>query len=276
MTITIGADPEFFLGRGTDLRSSIDLVGGSKAIPKPLGRDGFFVQEDNVAVEFNIPPAETLEQFVESIEWSLKTISNQVKPMGLTPLYLASALFPPNELRDARAQMFGCDPDYNAWTSVDEDNPRINPRPQAAHKRLRSCGGHVHVGYPQSSGINRLRLIRLMDLYLGVPAVFMDSDVSRRELYGKPGAFRPTDYGVEYRVLSNFWLKSVDYMKWVYEQTMRAVLLAQAFGPHAEGTNTFTDFMETFDLCDDIQTCINKGDTNLAHILITKHHLVTV
>src|SRR3990167_6509941 len=182
--ITIGADPEFFLGRGTDLRSSINLIGGSKASPKPLGKPGFFIQEDNVAVEFNIPPAKTLEEFVDSIEWSLKTISDKIKPMGLEPLYLASALFPPNELRDVRAQMFGCDPDYNAWTSSDENNPRVNPKPIATHKRLRSCGGHVHVGYPKTSGINRLRLIQLMDLYLGVPSVFMDENNERRELYG--------------------------------------------------------------------------------------------
>jgi hypothetical protein len=36
--------------------------------PRALGeRTGFFVQEDNVAVEFNIPPAKTLAEWCESI-----------------------------------------------------------------------------------------------------------------------------------------------------------------------------------------------------------------
>jgi hypothetical protein len=39
--------------------------------------------------------------------------------------------------------------------------------------------------------------------------LFWDSDVNRRLLYGKAGTIRIKPYGIEYRTLSNFWLKGV-------------------------------------------------------------------
>ena len=62
-----------------------------------------------------------------------------------------------------------------------------------------------------------------MDLFLGVPSVTLDSDTRRRELYGKAGAYRAKDYGVEYRTLSNFWIWKDSLKDWVYDQTQKAV-----------------------------------------------------
>jgi hypothetical protein len=281
-TITIGADPEFFLEQNGNLKSAIGRIGGVKEAPRPLGRDGFAVQEDNVAVEFNIPPAITMESFIESIEWSMKRISEEVSVFGYKPSKLASALFPPAELSDPRALQFGCDPDFNAW-----HGGRRNPKPRAKSERLRSCGGHVHVGYPSDTPIDRLRLIQLMDLYLGVPSVIMDADQGRRELYGKAGAYREQPYGVEYRTLSNFWLHDIKYQRWVYEQTQRAVDMALGFGPpsgelHQVGStwvqkpDAFDVFMESRDLCDEIQHTINMGDIDRAQVLIAHHDLSIV
>jgi len=59
--------------------------------------------------------------------------------------------------------------------------------------------------------------MQLCDAYMGVPSVLVDDDTRRAELYGKAGAFRPTSYGAEYRVLSNWWLKSPNWVRWVYD-----------------------------------------------------------
>jgi hypothetical protein len=41
-------------------------------------------------------------------------------------------------------------------------------------------------------------------------------------MYGKAGAVRAKSYGVEYRVLSNFWLKSEELMGEVYDRAVSA------------------------------------------------------
>jgi hypothetical protein len=77
-------------------------------------------------------------------------------------------------------------------------------------------GGHIHI-----SEYN-VDLIRYMDLYLGVPSILMDTDTRRRELYGKAGAYREKPWGLEYRVLSNFWYKTPELIGWVWDQCERA------------------------------------------------------
>ena len=106
------------------------------------------------------------------------------------------------ELEHPNAQTFGCDPDFNAWTG------RKNPRPKATDKNLRSCGGHVHIGYLEGKykDLAPRSIIKACDLYMGIPAVFMDNGTLRKQLYGKAGAYRQKGYGVEYRSLSNFWI----------------------------------------------------------------------
>jgi hypothetical protein len=217
--IKLGCDPELFLIDVTGkLRASCDKVGGSKHDPQPLVElgDGYAVQEDNVAIEFNIPPAESAQQYVESVKKTMLYLGEGMKKMhGFTIVNLSAASFPKDELQHPASQVFGCDPDFNAWTL------RKNPRPHAEDPNLRSCGGHVHVGI--QGDVDPIRLIRCMDLFLGVPSVLMDKGELRKELYGKAGAFRTKDYGVEYRTLSNFWVFDDRLVKWVWDNTEKAV-----------------------------------------------------
>jgi hypothetical protein len=274
LPITVGADPEFFLVSKLSggLTSAINQVGGTKEQPKELSRPGFFVQEDNVAVEFNIPPAKTLKEFVDSVDWSIKEITSAVNEKHLRPKISAAEIFPPYELLDPRAQRFGCDPDYNAWFEG-----AMNGSPQAKNYCLRSCGGHIHVGVKRRTENKEQKvwdMVRAMDLYLGVPAVMMDTDVARRELYGQAGAFRYQTYAPlawEYRVLSNFWISSPELAGWAYKQTIRAVNHVWKLG-HKK----FEKLLATDELGDKIQDCINKSDVTLAQHLITDYDLVTV
>ena len=269
-TPSIGADPKLFLETETgQLRSAIGLFGGSKEAPRHLERIGFALQEDNVALEFNIPPAETVEEFVNSIQWSISRINQEAEGLGLRPTIRASAKFPNSELLDPKSHQFGCDPDFNAWTIPVE----MNSRPMVEDNTFRSCGGHIHVGLckvPEENEFRILDFVRAMDLYLGVPSVGMDEDKDRRQLYGKAGAHRLTSYGFEYRTLSNFWLKSPALTRWAYTQTQRAYKWVLSFYNQEN-----LDGMWSV-LSDDIQKCINTGDVYLCQHLCTEYNLELV
>lgn len=254
LLFTLGADPELFLRSQEGLYiSSIGKFGGTKQQPKNVGK-GCAIQEDNVAVEFNIPPARSLLEFDESLQYSLNVLQERAKELNLMLAIDASAEFSPEQLASPQAKEFGCEPDFNAWTM------QQNPRPTAVNQSLRSCGGHVHVG----TDLNIIDVIRAMDLFLGCPSTIMDKDTRRRELYGKAGAFRNKPYGGEYRALSNYWLKSSDTIKWVYDQTERALNWV------VENTEDHSvDWPK--DVSGAIQHCINKGDKD-AYMFLDKKY----
>jgi len=215
----VGSDPEVFAFAGhlNMIVPSFDLVGGTKEEPLNLGKEGFFIQEDNVLVEYNIPPSNTKEAFVANVHTGLNLVSGKL-PDGFVPLVKSSHRFPQNMMKDPRAFIMGCEPDFNVYL---ED---FNPRPDMKDDPfLRSAGGHLHIGYDDSNDkINNL-LVRYLDAYLGVPSVILDPDTDRRKLYGKAGACRHKKYGVEYRTLSSFWLTSSDITGWVWDQIMLAI-----------------------------------------------------
>ena len=68
-TFTIGCDPEIFLkDSSNNFKSVIGLLGGNKWFPRKLSEVGHACLEDNVAVEFNIPPCSTFEDFKREVQ----------------------------------------------------------------------------------------------------------------------------------------------------------------------------------------------------------------
>ena len=259
MTIqfSIGCDPEVFVGNNIP-RSVIGKVGGTKEYPMPLPiGEGFCVQEDNVAMEFNVPPSNSKEEFVSNIVKATDFLENVIAAANGWKFDKRSAIsFAMEELDDPRAFIFGCDPDYNAWTG------RVNPRPVAEDKALRSAGGHVHIGCKHLR-VNARRVVRACDLFLGVPSVLMDDGELRKQLYGKAGAFREKSFGVEYRTLSNFWIFDPKLVEWVYSSTERALEAALAKMPVEQER-------------DNILQAINNNDKKIAEMLVDKYNLEVV
>jgi len=215
MEFKIGADPELFIkNKYGSYKSAVGLVGGSKMCPLPIDNEGHAIQEDNVSVEFNIPPASSYEAFRASIHKVLAHIRSILPEYEIDKASAVS--FPKEELNTPQAQEFGCEPDYDAWRKC------VNHKPQADDDCLRSAGGHVHVGSDVAVN-NPIAVIRAMDLFLGVPSIKLDNGTLRRNLYGKAGAFRQKKYGVEYRTLSNFWIFDDALIKWAFDGTQRAL-----------------------------------------------------
>jgi hypothetical protein len=260
MKFTLGADPELFMAdRMGQLKAACDRIGGSKSHPMPMGiGEGYMIQEDNVAIEFNIPPAYSKDAFADSLDRAIQNINKNIDEMyGFRIVNLASASFPKEELESPAAKVFGCDPDFNAWTG------RKNPRPKADDPNLRSCGGHVHVGYDVKM-CSPYTTIKFMDLFLGVPSVLMDEDEKRKNLYGKSGACRVKSYGVEYRTLSNFWVLHKPLREWVWSATEKALIAAD---------------LRLIDIDHEqeaIQTAIDKNNKEVARELVNKYKLEVV
>lgn len=259
--VTIGADPELFLKDADGhYKSAIGRIGGTKAEPKPMEGlpPGFFIQEDNVAAEFNIPPAATFQEFAQSITKSLKYISSVTRPQKLKLDISPVAYFPPTELLHPKALELGCDPDFCVWTK----SP--NPRP-VAPPALRTAAGHIHVGWKDPTEAQQELIIKLMDLHLSVPLVLQTKQNERRTLYGRAGAFRFKPYGVEYRTMDNTWLTQKATQKWFFT-TICEKIITEAKNM-LRSPNSIKN-MELIEFGDLIQSAINTHNRDEAMFLM--------
>lgn len=270
--LKLGADVEAFV---RDSRSDyavpcIGIFAGSKELPLPIKSlgDGFAVQEDNVMVEYNIPAVSEVQEWRNCHLRMATWIEDYLYGSKRYHLWSeGSMIFKASALAHPQAQKIGCDPDYSVWTrSVNEVDPTH------FKKGLRTAGGHIHVSFSidgkspeqHDRGLEvREAVIKAQDLFLGVPSLFMESesDARRRELYGKAGAFRPKEYGVEYRVLSNFWIRGAERMEWAFGQSKRAVTSI------ADGLK-FTPALEKA-----IQSAINGRKMKIAENLVRNFDL---
>lgn len=258
---TLGADPELFLvDHDGNYIASCGLIGGTKLEPRPLDiGPGFAVQEDNVTVEYNIPPSPTKAAFKYNIMLAVTTLSNMVREKGLAFANTSAVVFPDDQLVSNAAREFGCDPDFNAWR-----NGKRNPRPKATDGNLRSCGGHIHVGNKFSSPEELIEFIKYMDVCLSVPSTVMDKGELRKQLYGKAGAYRWKPYGVEYRSLSNYWTLDEDHIEWAWDATEQAMDAWQ-------NKRFNVDEMKPR-----ILDAINNNNKDVAWELIEEHNLLVV
>ena len=218
----IGSDPEVFLRRDGNLIPAFNFISGDKHSPQKTLHGS--IQYDNIMAEFNSIPASSLDEFITNHRLILDDLSSHLGndlTIDITPAVVCDW----EVLSDFRAMTMGCEPDYNAWTG------RVNPKILGESTNLRVAGGHLHIstGIYEDDSFDedfRTRLVKALDLVLGVQSVLHDpSDASklRKQQYGKAGSFRPKIIskndpydGVEYRTLSNYWLKSDKFMRDVY------------------------------------------------------------
>ncbi len=217
----IGADPELFVKKSSQLVSAHGLIKGDKK--NPLKVDKGAVQVDGMALEFNIDPADNLNKFLGNIETVMDILKKMVPDYELEISPVADFGKALIDAQPKEAKELGCDPDYNAYTGA------VNPRPNG-DTPFRTASGHIHIGWtkdvdPQNpTHFEACRaLVKNLDIYLGIPSLAFGGDDRRRQLYGAAGAFRPKSYGLEYRVLDNMWLTTRYRRKWAFENTVLAI-----------------------------------------------------
>lgn len=214
--VKIGADPELFLVKNGKAFSAEGIIGGTKDEPKLTEVEGCCLQEDNVMAEFNITPSKNEQDFNENIDFMIDTISTIALVNDCEILIKPSAIFDKSQLRTSQAMEFGCSPDFNAYTFMENERVEIK-------NNLRVAGGHIHIGYENPNENTNLQIVRALDIFLGLPSLFLDDDERRRDYYGHAGSHRQKEYGVEYRTLSNFWIETKELRLWVFKQIMLAI-----------------------------------------------------
>ena len=234
--LKVGSDAELFLLKNGLPYPVCGLVGGTKEDPLPvLGGNGYAVQEDNVTLEFNIPPASTAEEFQNSISTMLTHLQMEMAKKELACRSASEMIFPSALLEQfPQAHIFGCEPDFCVWTKS------VNPRPdfvrfpwgaaKTAHE-LRCAGFHIHVSYMVDGELPTLEaveaFVKAQDVFLSVPLTYREAAAHaprRRQFYGRAGAFRPKPYGHEYRVLGSIVLTPNPALnQWIFEANQRAI-----------------------------------------------------
>ncbi len=261
---TIGTDPEFFITtKSGDYVNAETMFPGTKTEPHIM-ESGAGLQTDNVAVEFASPVAGDGEDFVNKLRDTFNELFEMI-PEDMVLDMAASATFEDRELQTEQAQLFGCSASYDAWAL------RENDQPNATDSNLRSTGAHIHIGQVDGDGndflhdpYGKINVVRMCDALHGIISVVLDTDkasIKRRELYGKAGEHRPTDYGVEYRTLSSFWLKSPSLVMMVDSLTSDAL--------RAVREEEHDGLIENLGGGDKIQEIINTGDIEAAEQAIT-------
>lgn len=221
LQLKVGCDPEVFVQKDGSFHSAYGLIKGDKANPTPVALGA--VQVDGMALEFNIDPANNEQEFIHNIGTVLDQLASMVPDYRIMAVPVANFGYEYIKAQPEEAKELGCNPDFNAYTG--KENPRPN-----ADLPFRTAAGHVHIGWTQDQDPHSeqhfnmcIAAIKQLDVFLGIPSVIYDQNTQRREMYGKPGAFRPKPYGVEYRVLSNVWVGSATLQGWVYRATKAAL-----------------------------------------------------
>lgn len=257
--LTLGADPEMFaVDEKGSLKNVIGRIGGNKRNPLPVG-GGFFVQEDNVALEFNVPTATSKKDFVRNITTGVEHCKQALAKVNLHMHIAGSVRMPEEELNAPGSFDFGCNPFLDAWTF---EKPKALDASMLVNPYDRFAAGHVHIGIPRINKDPFLRAYwaRVLDVFLAAPALFWMNDEEleqervRRTMYGKAGSYRPKDYGIEYIVLSNFWIKDAARIGAVWDA------IESAYHGGSPSTNGPRYGNQLKEISDQLRVAINKCD----------------
>lgn len=233
-SIQIGTDPEFVLvdpKTGKPVSAINYLPPQSDPIQFP---NGALLFHDNVLAEINVKPEADHYSFAASLTLAMQYAQQHISPLRLVAQ--PSAKYSQEDLEDPQARVFGCRPELDVWDVDARGRPKTVPPPVCIPENtLRTCGGHIHVGFLSDQDIEfskRLEMVRRMDLFVGVFCALLESAnpaaQERKRLYGRAGRARITSYGFEYRTPSNFWTSDPTVIRTIFLLTQRAIKHAPA------------------------------------------------
>lgn len=258
--VSFGADPEFFFKQGGE------IVGAEKIIPKEGVKHPLLPSRtpttiiDGVQAEFNPASNTCRESFSGNLRQCFVELQANLQGKNVELDFSAGVKITKEELESLvkENQVFGCTPSANVYG---ESHIQVQ---DASKYYYRSAGGHIHLGTYNSHSMilksNPTAVVQMLDILLGNTCVLLDRDpgnIERRKNYGRAGEYRLPAHGLEYRTLSNFWLRHYVLMSFVMGVARFAVAVAAS--PEA-----YNLVLEHVDL-KDIERAINDNDFDLAY-----------
>ena len=277
-TVTFGCDPEFFFEKKGHIIGSEKIISIEKGLPVKLDtkKNGscssntaaskFIV--DGVQAEINPKPDTCRARLGNEISACFRTLYETIKSdPELSVNFLPTVKITKDELMslNEKSRVFGCSPSKNS----DKKSQNVVALRDPAKYKYRSAGGHIHLGSDSYGGNVKAamrepaRLVQIMDIIVGNTCVLIDRDpgnIERRKVYGRAGEYRTPSYGVEYRTLSNFWLRSYPLMSFVMNLSRLSVNILASSMP---GRDFEAELLSMVDMRN-IRKAINTNDFKLA------------
>ena len=268
--VTIGADPELFL-----VNRKLQGVSAIREFPgtsqrKPIMTGSSIIYPDNVLMEVAFKPGEGSEGGFRALKEALRG-ANAAMPPHLMLEAACAKFLDRSELIDRRAWRIGCKPSMNAWNNTSFKSPGF-------FNEMRTGSFHIHIGWDMLEEYEaKVRMVRLLDIFVGCAAAqieFAPMAKARRMLYGKAGEFRPTSYGLEYRVVGGHCLVNpmipallydlVNHACWIMEQRHGDAILKASDGFKIQSAINNSD-------CKLAKECLDRGAIPLMLLFRIKH-----
>lgn len=199
--------------------------------------DKYQWSEDGAAIEMQMSPATDFVTFRSTVQAGLLGLQQFLKGFGMSVYKNPLAVFDLDEYWNNRDEsfrecvIFGCDPDMFPELYVDigldeEDNEEVD----VSNHKYRYGGGHIHIQAPENDPEVFMRnwpeAAIVFDFTAGLANVVKKraprvekQEMARLDYYGRPGRIRLQEYdpkngvfGIEYRVLSNYWVGNPSFM----------------------------------------------------------------
>lgn len=213
--------------------------------------------EDGAAIELQMQPANDSNEFCRRVSSSLKGLSNWLgdisTKVGLPLSFSKTPLgnFDTDKYWKGRGEefqdcvRFGCDPDQFPGMYIDMglDVPSRGEIDVSTHP-YRYGGGHLHIQAIETNPKVYFPIWEyaavVFDFIVGMTNTkeprsndVVKQERARLEYYGKPGRIRLQAYnpkkglfGIEYRVMSNYWLSTINTDFWSYGVNAQSIGVA--------------------------------------------------
>lgn len=263
--LTFGCDPEFFLEENGKIVGAEKLIDIENGITLPCASYSRIIV-DGVQAELNPTSSYCREILAGNIQRCLSQIKTEIatKRPNMKANFSTTVEVNPEEMDtlDPKSRMFGCAPSFSV---VKEKKPEID----GSTYPFRSAGGHIHLGARHNDPkilktLQEYRpMVNVLDILVGNTCVLIDraeGSKKRREVYGRAGEYRTPSYGLEYRSLSNFWLRAYPLMSFV----MSLSRLAVAVRTNSTVLHSYERQLLRRVSITDIRKAINDNDYDLA------------